>query len=93
MPKNVTTIKGPSKTYKTTMLILVANEEAQKGCTVNFFSGEEAPEVLHRRGLHTSVPVIMVGSDHKDWLGKVMSIPKEPGPTRIWRIRPQKKEK
>jgi hypothetical protein len=94
MPKNITTIKGPPKTYKTAMLILVANEEAGKGRAVTYLTHDETETTLRSRGLDSRVSVERLYLDDKDRLGKVVStaLAGEEDP-RIWRVRQSKKEK
>lgn len=93
--KHITTIKGPAKTYKTAMLILVANEEVKKGREVKYATGDEREEALRRRGLDERVTVrVLTDSSDKDRLGRVTSVdPAAPKDTHVWRIRQVKKEK
>ena len=94
MPKVITTIKGPPKTYKTSMLILVANQEAEKGRFVKYLTGEETEATLRRRGLDERVQVIVLTSadDHyEDYRGKVVSAENVASKTvYIWRVRQAK---
>jgi hypothetical protein len=53
----VTTISGPPHTYKTTMLITVANAEAKRGRAVEFFTSENPEASLRAQGLVPRVTV------------------------------------
>ena len=88
---HVTTIKGPPKTYKTEMLILIANQENARGHRVRYVTGDEAESVLRFRGLNPYVTVSPVKATDRDWLGKVVST-RGDGDTWVWRIRLAKKK-
>jgi len=93
MAKIVTTIKDPAKTYKTSMLILVANEEVKKGREVRFFTSEEGESALRARGLDARVVVVEnYTPDNKDRLGKVTSTTSDTSDTHVWRVRQSKKK-
>lgn len=93
MSKIVTTIKGPAKTYKTAMLIFVANEEVQKGREVRFFTSEEGESSLRSRGLDPRVIVVeSYVPDNKDRFGKVTSTVSDTSDTHVWRVRQSKKK-
>ena len=93
MPKkkkhDLTEIKGPAKTYKTAMLIFVANAEAGKGRFVQFLTGEEDEATLRARGLDDRVQVRLIRDpDSKDIFGKVVSAETAASSNlRVWRAR------
>lgn len=93
--KIITTIKGAPKTYKTTMLITVANCEAEKGHAVHYATGEENEQSLRKRGLDARVVVTrLTDPDHKDRLGRVESLHDggDRPVTFVWRARQSKRE-
>lgn len=51
----VTNISGPPGTYKTSMLVLVANAEAQRGRVVTFASADNTEVSLRSKGLDPRV--------------------------------------
>ena len=103
MPKknknNLTVIKGPARSYKTAMLILVANEEVKKGRMVAYRTNETTKDNLLGRGLDERVlvlPVSECGDDPLVYRGYEAVISHDPtGPETacmIWRARQRRRK-
>lgn len=94
MKKRITTITGPTKSYKTAMLILVANHEALRSSRrVKYVTGDETETVLRRRGLSPLVEVRQL-TDPRDenWAGRVVSASTaDPEDCAVWRARQAKR--
>jgi len=52
-----TRIAGPAATYKTAMLVLVANAEVERGAKVVFSTSDMSESALRKRGLRREVEV------------------------------------